>query len=155
MAATVVWIGGLFYQSILLYPILTDSQWTAETLTLVERLRKRFRPMVWLSLTVLIGTGLTQMTGSPNYEGILTLQNRWSQAMLLKHIAVAGMLLVAAVQTWFLEPRLSHELLRRSRRPAHPEGEAPQTSHSLQRSIHLNLGLGVLVLALTAVARTA
>jgi uncharacterized membrane protein len=155
MAATVVWIGGLFFQSALLYPILVDSHWTAETLTLVQRLEKRFRPMVWLGLTVLIGTGLTQMTSNPNYEGLLTFRNRWSQVMLLKHAAVVGMMLVAAFQTWVLQPRLSHDLLRRTLKSGPSDDEATRSPRSLQRYIRLNFVLGILVLALTAVARTA
>jgi uncharacterized membrane protein len=155
MAATVVWMGGLFYQAVLLYPILADSNWKAETMTLVERLRSRFRPLVWLSLTVLVGTGLVQMTGNPNYEGLLAFRNRWSQAMLLKHTAVVGMVLIAGFQTWILQPRLTHDLLRRARKSDLPMDQAARTTRSLQRAIRLNLLAGILVLALTAVARTA
>lgn len=155
MAATVVWIGGLFYQSVLLYPLLEKSSLTAETTSLMERLLTRFNPLSWLSLFLLIGTGLTQMAGSPNYEGLLTFQNRWSQAMLVKHAAVAAMVLVAGYQTWFLQPQLARALLRRVRETEKPLDDTVAATHALGRSIRVNLGLGFLVLALTAVARTA
>jgi uncharacterized membrane protein len=155
MAATVVWIGGLFYQSALLYPLLAKASWTAETIGLMDRLRMRFNPLSWLSLVILIGTGLTQMAGNPNYGGLLVLQNRWSQAMLVKHIAVASMTFVAAYQTWILQPRLTHALLRQTREEEQLLESTLQSTRRIGRSIRLNLGLGFLVLALTAIARTA
>lgn len=155
MAATVVWIGGLFYQSALLYPLLAKASWSAEMLGLMDRLRARFNPLAWLSLVILIGTGLTQMAGSPNYEGLFVLQNRWSQAMLVKHLSVAAMIFVAAYQTWILQPRLTRALLRQTREAERLLESALQSTRLIGRSIHLNLALGFLILALTAVARTA
>src|SRR3972149_3791825 len=102
MAATVVWIGGLTFQTIILAPALDGSP------ELLERLRRRFEPLAWLSLAVLIGTGLFQMSASPNYTGLLSIRNGWSAAILAKHLVIGLMLVLASIQTWWIQPRLGH-----------------------------------------------
>lgn len=147
MAATIVWIGGLFYQAVVVNPALQSR--AADRGPLLEAMRRRFLPLAWLSLAVLIGTGLIQMSGSPNYEGLFSLANPWSRAIFTKHLAVAAMILVAAYQTWVLTPRMARLALK---------NEAGATDEAVRRQARLNqinLVLGILVLGLTAVARTA
>ncbi|HLV35082.1 MAG TPA: hypothetical protein VKY59_08220, partial [Spirillospora sp.] len=94
LIATVVWIGGLVILTVLVWPetrrLLAESP---GTYILLNRLRKRFLPLTNLSLAVLIVTGLFQMTANPNYEGVLQFANDWSRAILLKHIAIGGMVI--------------------------------------------------------------
>lgn len=142
MAATVVWIGGLFYQSVVLAPALASVE---DPAALLERLQKRFQPLAWLSLAVLVGTGLVQMSANANYEGLLSIANPWSQAIFAKHLAIGLMLLVAAYQTWVLQPRLAREAML---------GAAEGSRRRFARLAQINLVLGILVLGLTALART-
>lgn len=145
MAATVVWIGGLFYQSAVLTPAILRIEDSGDIL---ERLRKRFQPLAWLSLAVLVGTGLVQMSANDNYQGLLSLGNLWSQAILLKHAAVGGMVVVGIYQTWVVQPRLASVALIKD--PA----RRPNTLVSLRRLTRVNLVLGLVVLGFTALART-
>lgn len=149
MGATVAWIGGLFFQSTLLYPALLQDLDPAITAGLIRRLNKRFSSIAWLSLGLLIATGLTQMAAHPNYRGFLQIGDRWSLALLAKHISIGLMLALAGYQTWFLQPRLERAALRRA------TDEQGQLASSLRR-LHLgNFALGLLVLGFTALARTA
>lgn len=148
MAATVVWIGGLTFQSLILAPSLGLGS------DLLERVRRRFEPLAWLSLAVLVGTGLLQMSSNPNYVGLLSITNRWSAAILIKHLLIGGMLLVAGYQTWGLQPRLARLQLTASR----VAGSAEPLENLLKewrRLLHLQTAASMLVLALTAVARSA
>lgn len=148
MAATVVWIGGLFYQAAVLNPALARHLPPREQAALLESLRRRFQPLAWLSLAVLVVTGLVQMSGNPNYQGFLAVENRWAAAILAKHLVVLLMVGVAAYQTWAIQPRLVRLLLR-------PE-EPPEGPLSRARRLNaLNLALALLTLGLTALARTA
>src|SRR3972149_2282107 len=106
MAAPVAWIGGLFFQSVFLGPALRRTLDPPSALRLLELLRRRFDPLAWLSLAVLIATGLTQMNASPSYEGFLALQNPWAVAILAKHGLIALMVALAGYQTLFLYPWL-------------------------------------------------
>jgi putative copper export protein len=74
--------------------------------SILERIRKRFSIAAWISLLILLTTGMLQLIANPNYQGVLHLINRWSMVILLKHLAVVGMVAVAAFQTWIIQPRL-------------------------------------------------
>ncbi len=147
MAATIVWIGGLFYQAVVVNPAL--ERLPAERGRLAEDMRRRFQPLAWLSLLVLIGTGLLQMSGNPNYEGLFAVTNSWSRAVLIKHIAVGLMILVAGYQTWVLNPRLSRLALMQE------VSASDKVTREISRLDRVNLAFGILVLGLTALARTA
>lgn len=151
MAATVVWVGGLFFQAVILAPALNRSGDPQVTASLLSYVRRRFVPLAWLSLAVLIATGLTQMSGNPNYEGFIQIHNRWSAAILAKHLVIALMVAAAGYQTWFLAPRMERAAWRRT------EGEADGDAgaHAYRRLTAANLALALVVLALTAIARTA
>jgi uncharacterized membrane protein len=154
MAATIVWIGGIFFQAAVLTPVLSRASSTEVQARLLESVRRRFDPLAWLSLAVLIATGLTQMSASPNYMGFLAIDNLWSAAILSKHLVIGGMILVGSYQTWILYPQLSRDLLARAA-GAKVGPEAASISSRQARSTWLNLILAVAVLALTAIARTA
>lgn len=149
MAATVVWIGGLFYQAVILEPSISHLLAPEQLAAVLRSLRRRFQPLAWLSLAVLFATGLAQMAGNANYEGLLVIENRWAAAMLAKHITIFLMMGVAGYQTWFLHPELERAALRKA------AGEIGSLTGRQVRSQRVNIALSLIVLALTAVARTA
>lgn len=151
MAATVTWVGGVFFQATVLAPVLRHTLDPDVSVRVLRRVRRRFSPLAWLSLAVLVATGLTQMNGNPNYEGLLAISNRWSAAILAKHLTIGLMALAAAYQTWILQPQLERTLLSNAREAAAPGAKQGR----YQRLTSLNLVLGLVVLALTAIARTA
>ncbi|MFP3854220.1 MAG: CopD family protein [Anaerolineales bacterium] len=151
MAATVLWVGGLLFQSLVLQPVLAGALPVESIPPLLYRMRRRFQPLAWICLSVLVGTGLMQMTANPNYLGFVQFTNTWSQAILIKHIAILGMVLVAAYQTWWLGPRLEISLLLEKKGVR--EQEDPL--RAFHRLTWVNTFLSLLVLALTAIARTA
>jgi len=147
MVATIVWIGGLFYQAVVVNPAL--ERFPDQRGRLAYDLRRRFQPLAWLSLFVLIGTGLLQMSGNPNYEGLFAVSNPWSRSILAKHAAIGVMVLMAAYQTWVLNPRLSLLALKQE------AAASDQVASEISRLNRVSLALGMLVLGLTALARTA
>ncbi len=147
MTATIVWIGGIFYQALIVNPAL--ERFPDQRGRLAEDLRRRFQPLAWLSLFVLIGTGLLQMSGNPNYEGLFAFSNPWSRAILAKHLTIGLMTLVAAYQTWVLNPRLSRLALMQE------AAASDQVASKISRLNRVSLVSGLLVLGLTALARTA
>ncbi len=114
-------------------------------------LQKRFSPLAILSLAVLTGTGLMQMSAAPQYEGLLVIDNGWSIAMLIKHIGYAVMVGIGAYLTWGLLPQLAHNALLLDAGKAPADLEKLQKRQSLLHA--LNFACGLFVLLFTAFAR--
>lgn len=154
MTATVAWVGGLLFQSFLL-PGATRKLEPLPRARLYAALARGFQPVAWISLAVLIFTGLSQMAAHPSYAGFLAIEGRWAQAILAKHLAFGAMIMVAGWQTWRVQPQLSRLLLLQAAGAAPPDGELPRNLRSLDRLTRANAALALVVLALTAIARTA
>lgn len=151
MLATVVWIGGLVTLVILVLPVakrLLEPDLFAQFL---EGLQRRLDPLGWLSLSVLLVTGLFQMSANPNYNGLLSISNRWAASILIKHVLFLGMIAVSAYMTWGLFPAIRRNALLKAK------GTDVKEGGDLERReiflLRLNLLLSVLILGLTALAR--
>ena len=122
IGASVVWFGGLLMMTLLVVPELRRALAGQAALEkLLRRLRRRFTLWGNLALAALVVTGLLQMTDDPNYEGLLRFDNRWSQALLLKHgliLALAG--LGAALQLGVLPALERATLLREATQKSSP-----------------------------------
>ncbi|MGW8250706.1 MAG: CopD family protein [Anaerolineales bacterium] len=151
MLATVVWVGGLATVVLLVLPAARRSLDSSAYAQLLASVQRRLDPLGWISLLVLAGTGLFQMSASPNYQGFLAINNRWATAILVKHLVFFVMIGVSAYLTWGLLPRLQRIALRQAHGLEASEAEKLQRQEVML--LRLNLALGALVLALTAVAR--
>lgn len=151
MLATVVWIGGLTTLVLFVLPVAQGSLGAQDYADFLNRVTRKLDPLGWLSLVVLVGTGLFQMSASPNYAGFLVIDNRWSVAIFVKHLVFGVMIAVSAYLTWGILPALRRLALRRAAGQDTPE--AASLSKRETQLLRLNLILGVLVLGLTALAR--
>jgi uncharacterized membrane protein len=107
LMATVVWIGGLMTTLLLVWPAARRTlDQNPAVYRFLSRLRTRFFPLSTLSLTVLIVTGLFQMTANPAYEGFMTFNNEWSRVMLAKHLTIVGMVICGLALQWGVIPSL-------------------------------------------------
>jgi uncharacterized membrane protein len=152
MVATVVWIGGIAASVLLVQPLVIRNVSPERAIQVMRQLRKRLQNLGWFSFAVFTVTGLIQMSASPRYEGLLVVYNRWSVAIFAKHIVFGLLLLVCAYLTWFLNPALERAIILQAK-----GGKGSETITRLQkheiRLTWLNLGLSLVVLILTALAR--
>lgn len=150
LIATVVWIGGLVTMTLLVVPI---ARRTLTEQPALERfllaIRRRFIPLTNFSLVVLIFTGLIQLTGDSHYDGVLQFTNDWTKIILLKHIAVGGMLLCGLAMQFWLAPALERAQLLAERGKSDPQEETRLRRREVQLT-WMNVALGILVLAFTA-----
>jgi uncharacterized membrane protein len=152
LLATVIWIGGLVTLAWLVIPAAQRSLDSTGYSIFLERIESRLQSVGWFSLILLTVTGMFQLSANPNYTGFLTINNRWALAILLKHLAVVGMVLVSAYLTWGLMPDLRRSAMRQAVGKLSPE-EGAKLRRREQTLLRLNLVLAFVVLALTALAR--
>lgn len=149
LLATVVWLGGLALMAFVAWPavrgqLMDTSQWIW--------LRKRFSPLANVSLVLLWVTGFLQMTADPNYEGFLVLDSTWAQAILIKHIAVGGMMAFGLYIQWRIYPALDRMAILAKKQPITAAAEQQRLAQQEIRLLHLNLVCAAVVLLCTAVA---
>ena len=162
MLATVVWIGGLAALSILVLPAAHKALDVSRYAAFLNELQRRLDPLGWFSLALLAGTGMVQMSANPNYQGLLAIDNQWAAAILVKHLVIVGMVGMAGYISWGLLPRLRRLALRLAlaqKDASSADSALAEKMVALRRQeiilLRLNLVLGIVVLALTAVARSA
>lgn len=150
LIATVIWIGGLVILTIMVLPEARRVLGANPPFyALMTRLRKRFMVLSNLSLVVLIVTGMIQMAGDTNYDGVLQFTNEWSRVLLYKHIAIFGMIGVGLALQYWVAPALERATLLAE----HHKGDAAELERlrrSETRLTWINLFLGILVLGFTA-----
>ncbi|MCA9978809.1 MAG: CopD family protein, partial [Anaerolineales bacterium] len=93
-----------------------------------------------------------QMTQDPNYSGFLTIYSLWAGAILVKHIAFGGMVLLGGYLQFSLYPALDRVKLLAEKRPQLAADEQSALHQQEMRLLRVNLACAVLVLLCTAVA---
>ncbi len=151
LLATVTWVGSLAGISFLVLPAMQRSLNSESQLVFIDAMQKRLEPIAWFSVSLLVLTGLFQMSVNPHYNGFLSISTQWSLAILIKHLLVVVMVAVSAVQTWEVIPAIRRAILRSKK-----SGEIEGLESLRQREVLLlrtNFGLSVLILLATAFAR--
>ncbi|MBN2385916.1 MAG: CopD family protein [Anaerolineales bacterium] len=151
LLATVVWIGSLVALALLVLPAARRTLDLPARAALLEGIQRPLESLGWFCLAILLATGMFQMSASQNYTGLISTANRWSTAILIKHLLFLTMVVISGVQAWAVLPALRRAVLRYRR-----SGEAGQLADLQRREaglMHLNLILALLLLLATALAR--
>jgi uncharacterized membrane protein len=149
--ATVLWVGSLAAISILLLPAMKRVLNPDDQLALIEAMQKRFEPIAWFSISLLVLTGLFQMSVNPHYDGFLSISTQWSLAILAKHILGSIVVVVSAIQTWEVFPAIRRAIVASKKTKNSEELDILRRREIFL--LRLNLGLAILILGVTAIAR--
>lgn len=149
LLATVTWIGCIVSISILFLPAAAKTLKPADHLALIEALQKRLEPIAWFCMSLLLITGLFQMSVNPHYDGFLSTSTQWSLAILIKHILGVFMVVASAIQTWEVIPAIRRTLMKKIA----DEGQIIKLQKREVLLLRINFGLSVLILLATAFAR--
>jgi len=151
LLATVTWVGSLAAISILILPAMKQTLNPDTQLVFIEAMQKRLEPIAWFSISLLILTGLFQMSVNPHYDGFLSTSTQWSLAILTKHILGMIMVVVSAIQTWEVIPAIRRAIVKAKKSKKSDELESLRRREV--RLLWINFGLSILILGATAVAR--
>jgi len=149
--ATVTWVGSLASISLLVLPAMKRSLDAETQLVSIEAMQKRLEPIAWFCMSLLLATGLFQMSVNPHYDGFLSTSTQWSLAILIKHLLGIIMIVVSAIQTWEVIPAIRRAILLSKKNK-----NADQLDSLRRREIlllRMNFGLSLLILLATAFAR--
>ena len=151
MLATVTWIGSLASISLLILPAMRRSLDPETQLIFIEAMQKRLEPIAWFSMSLLVLTGLFQMSVNEHYDGFLSVSTQWSLAILTKHLLGIVMVVVSAVQTWEVIPAIRRAIVKSKKSRNTDELESLRRREVLL--LKMNFGLSILILLATAFAR--
>jgi uncharacterized membrane protein len=151
LLATVTWVGSLAGISFLVLPAMQRALNPEAQLVFIEAMQKRLEPIAWFSMSLLVITGLFQMSVNPHYDGFVSISTQWSVAILTKHLLGIVMVVVSAIQTWEVIPAIRRAILK-----SRKINNADELENLRRREIlllRMNFGLSVLILLATAFAR--
>lgn len=151
LLATVAWVGSLAGVSFLVLPAMKRSLEPETQLVFIEAMQKRLEPIAWFSMTLLVLTGLFQMSVNPHYDGFISISTQWSLAILTKHMLGIVMVVVSAIQTWEVIPAIRRAIVKSKK-----SKNADELDGLRRREVFLlrmNFGLSILILLATAFAR--
>ena len=151
--ATVTWVGSLAGVSLLVLPAMKRSLDAETQLIFIEALQRRLEPIAWFSMSLLLATGLFQMSVNPHYDGFLSTSTQWSLAILIKHLLGIVMVVVSAIQTWEVIPAIRRAIVRSKK--SNNADELDVLRRREVRLLRMNFGLSLLILLATAFARAA
>ena len=149
--ATVTWVGSLAGISLLILPAMKRSLDAETQLVFIEAMQKRLEPIAWFCMSLLLATGLFQMSVNPHYDGFLSTSTQWSLAILIKHLLGMVMVVVSAIQTWEVIPAIRRAILLSKKNKNADELDSLRRREILL--LRMNFGLSLLILLATAFAR--
>ena len=151
LLATVTWVGSLAGISFLILPAMQRSLDAETQLVFIEAMQKRLEPIAWFCMSLLLVTGLFQMSVNPHYDGFLSTSTQWSLAILSKHLLGIVMVVVSAIQTWEVIPAIRRAIMKSKKINNTEELDGLRRREILL--LRMNFGLSILILLATAFAR--
>lgn len=151
MLATAIWVGCLAAIALLILPVMKRTLNRETQLVFIEAMQKRLEPIAWFSISLLVVTGLFQMSTNPHYDGFLSISTQWSLAILAKHILGIFVVVTSAIQTWEVIPAIQRAIIMSKKTKNTEKLDALQRREI--RLLRINFGLSILILGASAVAR--
>jgi uncharacterized membrane protein len=140
IVAAVAWIGGMIFLSLVLVPEFRRAGLAGERVLLFRGVARRFRVVVWLAMTMLIGTGVFLL----DQRGLaLTEPLSWPRPFQMKMILVSCLIAVSLGHDLVLGPRRTQEGTHEKK----PMGSLSRLLSRLVPRVALLLGLAVVFAA--------
>lgn len=136
----VVWIGGMIFMDLVLMPSMSAIE-PAQRARLIGAVAKRFTIVAWVSVIVLLVTGIVKTPGNM----LLDASTRYGSILMIKHILFAVMIGIGLLITFVAAPRMRRAAPRGEERPA-PEFLKAQGMIKTLSTVNMVLGIVILVL---------
>lgn len=150
--AALIWLGGMFFLALVGAPVLRAVEPVELRQALFDQLGRRFRAVGWITIGVLVVTGIANLY----FRGMLHAQavwangafwrSTWGTALAVKLAAVLVMLVVEGYHDWVLGPRAGQMVA------GSPEASAFRARASMYARISALCGI-IIVVAAVRLAR--
>lgn len=107
LVAAIIWIGGLMFQALVVFPVMGRGPLTAEWLRFSLSLEVRFRAILWPAVGMVLFTGLVNLMNVWHAASMAggTLAPAFARVLSAKLLLVLGMIALQAVQQLIVQPR--------------------------------------------------
>jgi putative copper resistance protein D len=141
LLATIVWIGGMIIARLIITPALAGLPDETRR-PAMHAIGRRDASFTYGTIVIFLITGLTMLSKNANYSGLLVLDSTWTRVILLKHLAVAALI----ISTAYANTAIARHLLT--------EDATDHAAWAERRKdlADVNLLLGLTILGLTAIA---
>ncbi len=141
LMATIVWIGGMIIGRLVITPALAGLP--DDTRNVVARaIGQRAASYTYDAIVVFLITGLAMLSQNANFAGAFVFDSIWTRLILVKHAAVAALILSTAYVNTSVTPHLQSD----------DDAERARWAERRQDLSDVNVLLGLIVLGLTALA---
>jgi uncharacterized membrane protein len=107
LMATIAWIGGMFFNFLVVMPTVNKVLDPATTGKFMGTLMKRVRVIVYSSLLILFVTGIPMKIASEYYVAIINFDNNWEIVGFIKHVFVALLAIMAFLSFEIVSPKVA------------------------------------------------
>jgi uncharacterized membrane protein len=145
LLATVTWIGGMIYGHFILFPAQAGLQ-PGERGKLMGAISKRFLIAAWISVIVLITTGLIKTPSG----FLLNTSINFGMWLTVKHIFIMLMIVTGLVISLYLAPKMRSSAPKPGEQPSQ---QFVSTQKMLVKLSGTNLFFGLMVLLCTSIMK--
>lgn len=150
IAALVAWLGGMFFLTLVVVPVMRAGKYESVSAQLVDEMGVRYRALGWVCLGLLVVTGFTNLLyRGYGLESIVSLEifrGRFGYILEIKLFLVAIIILLSFLHDFFVGPRAAQALKR-----GLEEGEKLRAVSSWIGRVNLLLALVVVFLGVMLV----
>lgn len=107
LMATIAWIGGMFFNFLVVLPTATKALDPQTMGKFMGMLFKRVRVVVYTSLIILFITGIPMKIADEFYVGVISFTNSWEVLGFVKHVFVGLLALMAIYSFEVVLPKVS------------------------------------------------
>ena len=143
--ATVAWIGGMFFNILVVIPTVSKTLEPPVAGKFMGAMLKRVRVVVYVSLVLLFVTGIPMKIASGYYVSIINFDNTWEIVTFIKHVFVGLLAVLAFYNFEILAPKVGKLAMN-----------GPSTELKALRKKQMALGavsflFGIIIVALSSV----
>jgi uncharacterized membrane protein len=145
LVATVAWIGGIFINLIVISPAARESLEPPAMGRFMGSFVKRFRVLVYISMGVLVVTGVFMMLWNKLYAGGMDFGSPWVLFVVLKHIFVLILIILGIYILQVVAPKVER---------LGAKGPSPKLAKAQKLQVQLAITtviIGLVILVFTAI----